>query len=312
MSMKGLARAALPRSFEAQLKRAIYQRNCRLAPTQYRDALQQWYLLLKLHRCELDAPVTMTDKINWLKLYDATRLKGRLADKLLVREWVAEHIGKEYLVPLLGVWDSPDEIDFAALPKRFVLKATHGSGWNVVVVDKDRLDVERVMRRLRRWLACRQAMRGGFEMHYEYCEPRIICEQYLEDSTGGLRDYKFMTFDGAVQFVFAVDRVGRVSRSTYLPSWRRAPFEYTCESSIGPDVPAPSGLRDMIRAAEILGRGFACVRIDFYEVDGRVYFGEMTFTDANGLSDFVPARYNYYFGERLTLPEPKTFKGVLL
>ena len=313
MSIKGAAEAVLPPPAQGWLKQAIYHRNCHLSPPQYRAALKHWYWLFKGRPCHLEAPRTMTDKIHWLKLYDSTPLKGRLADKFLVREWVADTVGEEYLVPLLGVWDSPDEIDFASLPASFVLKATHGSGWNILVPNKSALDEEWARGRLREWLGLRQAMKGGFELHYEYCEPRIVCERFLRDGTGGLRDYKFMVFDGVVQFAFTVDRrAGLAMRGTYLPDWTRAPFEYTCEAVRAPDVPPPSGLETMLRLASRLGKGFACARVDFYQVRGRVYFGEITFTDADGLSEFAPARYNRIFGDRIVLPEKKSFKGIIL
>jgi len=313
MSIKGAAEAVLPPPAQGWLKQAIYHRNCHLSPPQYRAALKHWYWLFKGRPCHLEAPRTMTDKIHWLKLYDSTPLKGRLADKFLVREWVADTVGEEYLVPLLGVWDSPDEIDFASLPTSFVLKATHGSGWNILVPNKSALDEEWARGRLKEWLGLRQAMKGGFELHYEYCEPRIVCERFLRDGTGGLRDYKFMVFDGVVQFAFTVDRrAGLAMRGTYLPDWTRAPFEYTCEAVRAPDVPPPSGLETMLRLASRLGKGFACARVDFYQVRGRVYFGEITFTDADGLSEFAPARYNRIFGDRIVLPEKNSFKGVLL
>lgn len=101
-------------------------------------------------------------------------------------------------------------------------------------------------------------------------------------------------------------------RGTYLPDWTRAPFEYTCEAVRAPDVPPPSGLETMLRLASRLGKGFACARVDFYQVRGRVYFGEITFTDADGLSEFAPARYNRIFGDRIVLPEKKSFKGIIL
>ena len=313
MSIKGAAEAVLRPPAQGWLKQAIYHRNCHLSPPQYRAALKHWYWLFKGRPCHLETPRTMTEKIHWLKLYDSTPLKGRLADKFLVREWVADTVGEEYLVPLLGVWDSPDEIDFASLPSSFALKATHGSGWNILVANKSALDEEWARGRLREWLGLRQAMKGGFELHYEYCEPRIVCERFLRDGTGGLRDYKFMVFDGVVQFAFTVDRrAGRAMRGTYLPDWTRAPFEYTCEAVRAPDVPPPSGLETMLRLASRLGRGFACARVDFYQVRGRVYFGEITFTDADGLSEFAPARYNRIFGDRIVLPEKKSFKGIIL
>ena len=313
MSVRSTAVAIFSPPVQNWLKQVIYRRNCRLSPTRYRSALKHWYWVFKFRSCHLEKPRTMTEKIHWLKLYDSTPLKGRLADKFLVRQWVADTVGDKYLIPLLGVWDSPDEIDFESLPDSFVLKATHGSGWNILVPDKSALDEEQVRSRLKEWLGLRQAMKGGFELHYEYCEPRIVCEPYMRDSTGRLRDYKFMVFDGVVQFIFTVDRLpGRILRGTYLPDWTRAPFEYTSDADRAPDAPAPSGLETMISLASELGKGFACARIDFYEVDGEVYFGEITFTDADGLSDFAPSYYNRVFGDRIVLPEKKSFKGVML
>ena len=313
MSVKGAAEVILSPPVQNWLKRAIYRHNCRMSPDHYRSALKHWHWLFKCRPCHVEEPRTMTEKIHWLKLYDSTPVKGRLADKYLVRQWVAGKVGERYLVPLLGVWDSPDEIDFESLPDSFVLKATHGSGWNILVPDKSALNVARARQRLREWLGLRQAMKGGFELHYEYCEPRIVCEPFLRDASGGLRDYKFMVFDGVVQFIFTVDRTqGRVLRGTYLPDWTRAPFEYTCEADRAPDIPAPAGLETMLSLAGDLGEGFACACIDFYEVDGDVYFGEITFTDADGLSDFTPSRYDRVFGDRIVLPEKKCFKGVML
>ncbi|SDN19596.1 TupA-like ATPgrasp [Actinomyces ruminicola] len=292
--------------------RVLHGRNCRLKPEEYRAALVQWCWLIR-RPCDLDNPRTLADKIHWLKLYDSTPLKGRLADKFLVREWVSQRIGAEYLVPLLGVWDDPDDIDFDVLPDSFVLKATHGSGWNIVVHDKSELDVARTRRTLADWLTWRHAMRGGFELHYEFCEPRIVCEALLEDGSGGLRDYKFMTFDGVVQFIFVVDgRHSNIVRGTYLPGWVRAPFEYRGAAGLAGEMDPPVRLDEMTRLAEELGKGFACARVDFYEVDGRVFFGEITFTDANGTSYFEPDVYDARFGDKLVLPEKKAFKGVML
>ena len=181
MSVRGAAEIVFSPPVQNWLKQVIYRHNCRLSPDHYRSALKHWYWLFKCRPCHVEEPRTMTEKIHWLKLYDSTPVKGRLADKFLVRQWVADTVGERYLVPLLGVWDSPDEIDFESLPDSFVLKATHGSGWNILVPDKRTLDVEEARQRLRDWLGLRQAMKGGFELHYEYCEPRIVCEPFLRE-----------------------------------------------------------------------------------------------------------------------------------
>ena len=237
MSIKGAAEAVLPPPAQGWLKQAIYHRNCHLSPPQYRAALKHWYWLFKGRPCHLEAPRTMTEKIHWLKLYDSTPLKGRLADKFLVREWVADTVGEEYLVPLLGVWDSPDEIDFASLPSSFALKATHGSGWNILVPNKSALDEEWARGRLREWLGLRQAMKGGFELHYEYCEPRIVCERFLRDGTGGAAGLQ----------VHGVRRRRPV----------RLHCGQTCGARDAGDLPAgldPSPLRVHLRGCSRLGR----------------------------------------------------------
>ncbi|MDO4243414.1 MAG: ATP-grasp fold amidoligase family protein [Actinomyces sp.] len=313
LNVKDVTLCVLPEWAETALRRAVYHWNCQLSPEQYRIELQRWYRLTKGRDCDLDSPRTMGEKIQWLKLYDSTPLKGRLADKYLVRQWVADTIGPQYLPELLGVWDSPELIDFDALPDSFVLKATHGSGWNVIVKDKSTLDVERTRRRLATWLGRRASMAGGFQLHYDFCEPRIIGHPYMADDSGGLRDYKFFTFDGRVQFALGIE--GRFVRKTlgaYLPDWSRAPFDYGYNAEWADSIPRPSGLETMVALAEELGRGFPLARVDFYEVDGRVYFGEITFTDNNGLADFFPSSFDHEFSQRLSLPEQKAFKGVLL
>lgn len=303
----------MPKGVEQWVRDIVYRRNCALAPEQYRAALESWYRLSKGCDCHLDNPQTLGEKIQWLKLYDSTPEKGRLADKYLVRSWVSERVGEEYLIPLIGVWESAQDIDFDALPERFVLKATHGSGWNIVVQDKSKLDAPDARAKLAKWLAAREAMTGGFELHYEFCEPRIIAERYMEDGSGGLRDYKFITFDGDVQFILAIE--GRFTdevSGTYNADWSRAPFIYGYKVGRNGDIKRPDCLEEMLGLARVLGKGFPFARVDFYEVDGRVYFGEITFTGANGLSSFAPADYDLEFGQKLRLPEKKPFKGVML
>lgn len=313
MSVKDVLLRVLPARAEGWLRDAVYRRNCALPPARYRAELRRWYRLMTGHDCDLDDPQTLGEKIQWLKLYDSTPEKGRLADKYLVRRWVADRVGERYLVPLLGVWDHAEDVDFDALPARFVLKATHGSGWNVIVCDRGALDVGATRERLARWLATRKAMTGGFELHYEFCEPRVIAERYLADSSGGLRDYKFVTLGGEVQFVLAIEgRYADEVSGSYLPDWSRAPFTYGYRVGRDGDIPRPARLGEMLELARALGEGFAFARVDLYEAEGRVYFGEITFTEANGLSVFSPARYDLEYGRRLTLPEAKPFRGVML
>lgn len=313
MTIKDIALSILPKSAEQWVRGAVYRRNCSLPPERYRRELERWYRLSKGCDCHLENPQTLGEKIQWLKLYDCAPEKGRLADKYLVRDWVSEKAGERYLVPLLGVWDSVQDIDFDVLPDRFVLKATHGSGWNIVVSDKGELDVDATRAKLARWLNTREAMTGGFELHYEYCEPRVIAEQYMEDDSGGLRDYKFITFDGEVQFILAIEgRFADKVSCAYLADWTRAPFTYGYRVGRNGEIKKPEKLDEMLELACVLGKGFPFARVDFYEVEGRVYFSEITFTAANGLSSFAPASYDREFGQKLKLPEKKPFKGLML
>ncbi|WP_136192302.1 MULTISPECIES: ATP-grasp fold amidoligase family protein [Actinomyces] len=313
MRVKDLVTGALPKAASGWVREAVYRRNCHLDPSRYRRELERWYRLSTGHRCNLDDPRTFTDKAQWLKLYDSTPLKGRLADKFLMREVVAQRVGPEYLVPLLGVWDSAADINFSSLPGQYVLKATHGSGWNIVVPDKRQLNPVRARRALAGWLGRRMAMTGGFELHYEFCEPRIVAEQFLQDGGEGLRDYKFVAFDGEVQFAFTVDgRFAHRRMATLLPDWTRAPFRYNARLEEEPDLPRPERLEEMLAITSELSRGFALARVDFYEVAGQVYVGEITFTGSNGLPHFDPAAYDTELGSRISLPPKQAFQGVML
>lgn len=144
---------------------------------------------------------TFTEKLQWLKIFDATPIKSRLADKYLVRNWVAEKIGQEYLIPLLGVWDDFDDIDFDDLPDQFVLKCNHGSGMNIIVRDKKTFDKQQAREKLNSWLAFDYGMSDGIELHYTRIDRKIIAEKYIEEMNGGLLDYKFHCFNGTVKFI---------------------------------------------------------------------------------------------------------------
>ncbi|RAP50773.1 MAG: glycosyl transferase [Methanosphaera sp. rholeuAM270] len=313
MSVKSAILKVAPSSVEHWLRDSLYRRNCKLEPSQYRAALEQWYKLSVGRECNLDDPKTFGEKLQWLKLYDSTPLKGKLADKFTVREWVADKLGRDISIPCLGDWKRVEDIDYDSLPDKFVLKATHGSKWNVIVEDKSALDIEETNKKLAEWLTRRTAMSGGFEMHYEFCEPRIIAEQYMADDSGGLRDYKFVAINGEVQFVLAIEgRFHDEFRCVYYTDWTKTPFTYGAKVDQSQDFAKPESFDEMLGYAKILSEGFPFVRVDFYEIDGKPYFGEMTFTPANGLAGFSPESYDLEYGNKLILPEKKPFKGMML
>ncbi len=267
-----------------------------------RAALREWYFRRKGRRLDLEHPRTFSEKVQWLKIYDATPLKTRLCDKYLVREWVKRRVGEEYLVPLLGVWKRFDDIDFDALPDRFVLKTNHSSGWNIIVRDKSRLNRFRARMLMNKWMATDFAYFMGFEMHYSHVKRRIIAEEYLGDGRP-LDDYKVICFHGE-PYVIWIDtgRYGDHRRNLYDFDWKLQPYTMLVPNVDG-EVPPPVNLKKMREIARILSRGFILARIDFFEVEGRLYFGEITFTSGSGLSDFDPAEVNLEWGSKMHLPE---------
>lgn len=290
----------------------LCRKNAALDPSQYRQAAIEWYRKRQGRIPDLDNPTTFDEKIQWLKLYNATPEKGRLSDKYLVRDWVANTAGEQYLVDLLGVWEDPDDIDLDALPQRFVLKATHGCYWNIIVEDKDALDWELAKRQLRSWLGLQYAFVNGFELQYLYCEPRIIAEEYLCNASGGLDDYKFFCFGGEVACIGHIS--GRYSTSReacYDAQWHRLPCVYYRHPRADEDSPPPVALEEALHVARTLSAGFPHVRVDLYLLDdGSVRFGEMTFTTLSGDSMWDPPEYNDYFGSLIDLGALPEWKGV--
>lgn len=278
-----------------------YQRNLRIEPEDYPAVLQTWFERVTGDELDLENPITFNQKIQWLKLFDSTREKGVLADKYLVRDYVSDRIGSSHLVPLLGVWENPDDIDFDLLPERFVLKATHGCGWNIIVKEKSNLNVREVKRKLRNWLKRDYSMMAGLELQYRYCQPRVIAEKYLENENGDLFDYKFFCFGGNVESImFLKERSSGLKMAFFDKEWRKLPYVYSCPR-IEEEVPKPSFLREALQYAETLAQGFPHVRVDFYISHSGVRFGEMTFTTMSGVCKWSPKEQDLAFGKLIDL-----------
>lgn len=244
-------------------------------------------------------PVSYTEKIQFAKIFNSTPKKGMLSDKLLVRDWVKDVIGDEYLIPLLGSWDRFEDIDFDTLPEKFVLKTNHGSGTNVIVTDKSKLDMKELKKKFDFWLSEDFAFAGkAFELHYSFITPKIIAEKYVIDSTGELNDYKFLCFNGKPCFVW-VD-VGRRTdhrRNIYNIEWKLQPFRQWTYKNTDQPLKKPENYEKMVEIADALCKGFDHVRVDLYNVDGKIYFGEMTFTNGQGYEVIIPSEYDDILGE---------------
>ena len=274
------------------------------------EALKDWYRGLRGKELSLENPQTYNEKIQWMKLYDSTPIKTMLADKYLVRDWVAERIGEQYLIPLLGVWDSFDEIDFDALPEQFVLKCNHGSGYNLIVKNKSELNLDEVRRKVNAWLAEDFSFRAGFELHYSPIPRKIIAEKYIEnlsveEGKADLVDYKFWCFEGKTKYVALISGRGNQGGATmafYDSDWNKQNFTSGFPLSTTTAV-RPDNLEEMIAVAEKLAADFNHVRVDLYRMDdGRIYFGEMTFTTASGVCKWQPVEMDAIMGQLLQLP----------
>ena len=273
----------------------------------YRLDLENFYKKIMHKPLNLNNPQTFNEKIQWLKLYDSTPIKTQLADKYLVRDWVKEKIGEKYLIPLLGVYDKFEDIDFYKLPKQFVIKCNHGCGFNIIVKDKSKLNLADTKEKLDKWLNTNFAFQYGYELHYRDIKPKIIIEQYIENkgSNGDLYDYKFWCFNGKVKYIqFLSERnLDGLKMAFYDRNWIKQHFVYSypLDEKI---IKKPNNLKEMIQLAETLSKDFNHVRVDFYRLDnGHIYFGEMTFTSASGLCKWNDEKINKYFGALIKLPE---------
>jgi hypothetical protein len=270
------------------------------AEERYPNILCEWYRKNVGKKLDLDNPLTFNEKIQWLKLYDTSPLKSCLSDKYMSRQWIAERIGEKYLVPLLGVWNNFDEIDFNILPRQFVLKATHGCGWNIVVKDKSKLNKLKAKRKFDLWLNMNFTYINGLELQYRDIEPKIIAEQYIEDNTGELPDYKFLCFNGEPKYLWVWIDSRDGTKNIYDLDWKLQPF--TIEYPNGKRFEKPNNFDEMIHIAEILSDGFPHVRVDLHNANSKIYFGEMTFTSYSGIVKIQPEEWDRRLGDMIKLP----------
>ena len=264
------------------------------------------YYRLKIGRkLNWQNPKSFNEKIQWLKLYNRIPEYTKYVDKYKVREYIAKTIGEKYLIPLLGVWDNPDEIDFNRLPNQFVLKCNHNSGGLCVCKDKSSFDIEEAKAKLRKSLKMDYYLKFR-EWPYKDVPRKIIAEKYMVDNTelSSLRDYKFMCFDGKVKcsFVCSDRNTKKGLHVTFFDTdWNVLPFErhYPARKD---GLPKPKNYDEMVILAEKLSNSIPFVRVDFYEINGKVYFGELTFYPGSGFEEFTPYSADEWLGSFIKLP----------
>jgi hypothetical protein len=253
-------------------------------------------------------PQTFDEKLLWLMLYWQHPLKTQCGDKYDMRSYVKEH-GLERLLPeLLGVYEHSSQIDFDVLPRQFVLKCTHGCGFNIVCKDKSDLNVEEIRRQLDAWMKVDFSKVYG-ELHYASMKPRIICERFLDDLAGDLpSDYKVYCFDGKARCTMAcTERTlnGRAKYDIYDREWKnKLPYSRTSLSA-DRNIDKPEAYDEIIEAAEKLSKPFPFVRMDFYSINGKALIGEMTFTPADCIDINYTDEGQQRLGEMLKLPEQR-------
>lgn len=282
------------------LKKVKY--TMRLIPD--RAYIQLYYFAHFKKLCDLTHPETYNEKLNWLKLHDRKPLYTRIVDKYEAKDYVGSLIGDEYIIPTLGVWEHFNEIDFEKLPNQFVLKCTHDSEGLVIVKDKSKLDKEAAKQKIEAALK-QNFYYIGREWPYKDIKPRIIAEQYMEDHVDGeLRDYKFFCFDGEPKAMFiASDRASdHVKFDYYNLEFQHLDIKQKYTHAEQP-LRKPVTFEKMIELSKVLSKGFPHVRVDFYEVEGQLYFGELTFYHFSGFMPFEPDKWDKIFGDWIRLPQ---------
>ena len=269
--------------------------------------LQMMFYIQMGKRLNLKNPHTFSEKLQWMKLYNRKPEYSMMVDKYAVKDHVAGIIGREYIIPTLGVWNRPEDIDWDSLPHQFVLKTTNGGGSKGVVIckEKDSFDRKKAVMELNQAFH-RNIYKKFREWPYKDIQARIIAEQYMEDNaTKELRDYKFFCFDGKVKALFiASDRMANGEETKFdffdenyhhLPLTNGHP-----NADVLPTKPVC--FEKMKELSAKLSAGIPHVRVDFYEVNGKVYFGELTFFHWSGMKPFVPENWDTQFGEWIHLP----------
>lgn len=254
------------------------------------------------YKLDLKNPKTFNEKLQWLKLYDHRDEYTKMVDKYEVRKYIAEAIGEEYLIPIYGVWEKFDDIDFDKLPEKFVLKCTHDSGGSVICTNKNQMDLKSAREKINKSLKQNYYYFNG-EYPYKNVKPRIIAEQYMVDDSGtGLRDYKFFCFDGNPEALAIItDRWGNVSADFFDMEFTHMSLENEYKNAEKP-VKKPPGFEKMYALSCILSKNIPHVRVDLYDINGKVYFGELTFFHDSGFVNFYPKKFDEIFGNWLKLP----------
>lgn len=255
-------------------------------------------------KLDLDNPQTFNEKLQWLKLYNRNPEYTVMVDKVKAKEWGAERIGAEYIIPTLGIWDNPDEIDFEVLPNQFVLKCNHNSGLGMYICkDKSKIDIPKVKAALRKGLKQNYFLIGR-EWPYKDVPRKILAEQFMVDESGTeLKDYKVFCFDGEPEIIEVdYNRFIAHKRNFYGKNWDFINMESVYPSDEKHTIARPEKLDEMLELSRKLAKGIPHVRADFYSIGNRLYWGELTFFHECGYGYFKPTEWDERLGKLIKLP----------
>lgn len=276
------------------------------------EYLEKKFYAMLGYSLNLSNPQTFNEKLQWLKLYDRKPEYTMMVDKYKVREYIKEQLGEEYLIPLLGVWDKAEDIDFDKLPNQFVLKCNHNSGFGMYICkDKSKLtqkEIKVIRKNLTKGLQQDYYLTGR-EWPYKDVPRKIIAEKYMEDETGQLRDYKFYCFNGEPKIIMInSDReIGKTKADYFDMDFHWLDFKWGYDHA--PVKPLkPKKFEKMKEIAAVLSKDIPELRVDFYEVDNKIYFGELTFFDGSGFDRIEPREWDEKVGDWVTLPPKSELK----
>lgn len=268
--------------------------------------LSRIFQILMNQELSLEHPKTFNEKLQWLKLYNRKTSYTTMVDKYKVREYIRERLGEKYLIPLLGVWNNPEEIDFDILPNQFVLKCNHNSGLGMSICkDKVLFDFAKAKKDLRRGIRENYYQKNR-EWPYKDVPRKIIAEQYMKSDAGGLTDYKIHCFNGEPKLILVCkDRFLEtgLTEDFFSINWEHLDIRRPKHPNASAPIKKPEELDEMLRLAAILSKDIPFLRVDFYIVDYKIYFSELTFYPASGFDKFVPEIWDNILGDWLKLPE---------
>lgn len=269
------------------------------------ELFAQYFYYRKMNkRLNLSKPVSFNEKLQWLKINDVDECNSLLVDKIEVREFVRKKINSNVLIPIIGEYNSVEDIDWDSLPKRFVIKTTHNSGGVIVCEDKNKLVRSEVENKLNQHLMSNYYYQWR-ETPYKNVVPRIIIEEFIEEKSElGLIDYKFMCFHGKVEYIFVCTNRQRdegLNIDIMTNEWKKTKFTRSGKDNSLIPVPKPKKLNEMISIAEKLSENKPFLRVDLYYINENPYFGELTFYPEAGFSGFEPEEFDLILGEKLRI-----------